>query len=93
MADDAVPAGPLTIGGLHWMAWLFVAFALVDVAWFVVGATFTTNPSPTDLLAYVLQVVPALAAVLLPAALLARHPDAPSRLPILVVGTMLLALV
>jgi len=94
MADDAaVPAGPLTIGGLHWMAWLFVAFALVDVVWFVVGASFGTNPSPTDLLAYVLQVVPALAAVLLPAALLARHPDAPSRLPILVVGTMLLALV
>ncbi len=93
--DDrsAAPAHPITIGGLHWMAWLFIAFALVDVAWFVVGASFATRPSPTDVLAYVLQVVPALAAVLLPAALLARHPDAPGRLPILLAGTMLLALV
>ncbi len=93
--DDrsAAPRGPITIGGLHWMAWLFIAFALVDVAWFVVGASFTTSPSATDLLAYVLQIVPALSAVLLPAALLARHPDAPGRLPVLLAGTMLLALV
>ena len=49
--------------------------------------------SLTDYAFYGLQILPAVAAVLFPAALLARHPDAATRMPVLLLGTSLFALV
>jgi hypothetical protein len=51
------------------------------------------NPSASDVVLYVLRITPAVASILLPAALLARHPDAPSRLQTVLFGTILLAAV
>ena len=49
--------------------------------------------SLSDYAFYGLQILPAVAAVLFPAALLARHPDAATRMPVLLLGTILFALV
>ncbi|MEP6637929.1 MAG: hypothetical protein ABJC39_01145 [Chloroflexota bacterium] len=95
VADDGLePArGPFTILGLHWIGGVFVLFALGDLAWFVVSADLGATPAPADLIVYGLQAFPALAAILFPVALLARHPDAVTRAPVLLLGTILFALV
>jgi hypothetical protein len=96
MHDDTtearVPGGPLAIGGLHPLAWLFVLLALLDLVWFIVNADSAENTSLADAVLYGLLVLPSVAAILLPAALLARHPDAATRAPILLLGTILFAL-
>jgi hypothetical protein len=66
-------------GAGRWLALLFVAFALLDLAWWVVNAHFDANPSLLDIATYGLQIVPSVAGVLFPAALLFRHPDAITR--------------
>lgn len=81
------------LGGLHYMAWVFILLALGDLVWYIVTATFDVPPTPVDVMVYAVQVVPAVAAILFPAALLARHPDAATRLPLLLLGTILYALV
>ena len=91
--EPRVPGGPLAIGGLHPLAWVFILLALVDVIWFIVNADTAEMTSPGDFLFYGLQVLPAVAAILFPAALLARHPDAMRRAPVLLLGTVLFALV
>jgi hypothetical protein len=93
ITEPRVPGGPLAIGGLHPLAWVFILLALVDLVWFIVNADTTTMTSPGDFLFYGLQVLPAVAAILFPAALLARHPDAATRAPVLLLGTVLFALV
>ncbi len=95
LADDAPqPAREgFTIAGLHWIGWVFILFALGDLAWFIFNANLAPNAAPADLLVYALQVFPAIAAILMPAVLLARHPDAATRAPVLLLGTVLFALV
>ena len=97
MQDDTteprVPGGPLAVGGLHPLAWLFIVLALVDLVWFIVNAGSAQLTSKSDYAFYGLQILPAVAAVLFPAALLARHPDAATRMPVLLLGTSLFALV
>src|SRR5258705_11062814 len=93
ITEPRVPGGPLAIGGLHPLAWVFILLALVDLVWFIVNADTTTMTSPGDFLFYGLQVFPAVAAILFPAALLAHHPDAATRAPVLLLGTVLFALV
>jgi hypothetical protein len=92
-SEPRVPGGRLAIGGLHPLAWLFVLLALVDIVWFIVNADVAGMTSLGDIVFYGLQVLPAVAATLFPAALLARHPDAWSRMPVLLLGTILFALV
>jgi hypothetical protein len=87
------PGGPLAIGGLHPIAWVFILLALVDLVWFIVNLDSAQITSFADAVFYGLQVFPAIAAILLPAALLARHPDAARRAPVLLLGTILFALV
>ena len=73
------------------LAWLFVVFAIVDAVWYVLNATFAANTPITDVIAHWVQVVPSVTSILLPAALLARHPDAGWRARTLLVGTIVLA--
>src|SRR6188472_1498624 len=97
MQDEAdetrVPGGALAIGGLHPLAWVFIVLALADLVWFIVNAGSAQMTSLSDYAFYGLQILPAVAAVLFPAALLARHPDAATRMPVLLLGTSLFALV
>jgi hypothetical protein len=88
-----VPGGPLAIGGLHPLAWIFILLALVDLVWFIVNSDPGDLTSLGDLVFYGLQVFPAVAAILFPAALLARHPDAATRMPVLLLGTVVFAIV
>jgi hypothetical protein len=96
---DLVADGPRSrrrrgmLGGLHYMAWVFILLALGDLVWYIVTATFDVQPTPVDVIVYAIQVVPAVVAILLPAALLARHPDATTRMPLLLLGTIFYALV
>jgi hypothetical protein len=76
----------------HPLAWVFVVAAIVDVAWFIGEAQFGANPSLLIIGSYILQVIPSLAGVLLAAALLARHPDAPTRARAIFIGTILFAI-
>ncbi|MEO8436900.1 MAG: hypothetical protein ABI562_00470 [Chloroflexota bacterium] len=92
-ALDPRPVPARTIAGLHWIGWIFVLFALGDLVWFIVNADLGAAPAPADVVVYVLQVLPALAALLFPVALLARHPDAATRAPVLLLGTVLFGLV
>jgi hypothetical protein len=82
-----------SLGGLPWLAWLFVVLALLDVVWFVVDSRLIANPAISDFVVYALQIVPSVVAVLLPAALLSRHPDAMTRARTLLLGTILFAIV
>jgi hypothetical protein len=75
------------------LAAVFVLLALGDLAWFVVNADFAATPALSDVALYALQVVPGVASVLFPAALLARHRDATTRAPVLLLGTIMFALV
>ena len=91
--EPRVPGGPLAIGGLHPLAWIFILLALVDLVWFIVNSDSAQITSLADAVFYGLQVFPAVAAILFPAALLARHPDAATRAPVLLLGTVLFAIV
>jgi hypothetical protein len=91
-ADDD-PRPGFSIGGVHWIAWVFILFALGDLVWLIVNAQLTAAPDFLEFLDYAIKVVPAIVAVLLPAVLLMRHPDAVTRAPGLLFGTFLFALV
>jgi hypothetical protein len=77
------------------IVWVFIVLALGDLAWFIANANLTLGPSPplSDVAVYALQILPAVVSILFPAALLARHPDAASRAPVLLLGVILFALV
>lgn len=91
---DVRGAGPsFRTGGLHPMVWILILFALVDLAWNIVNANLPATANLADDLFYAIQVVPSVVAFLIPAAFLARHRDAPAGLPVLLLGTLLLALV
>ena len=75
------------------LALVFVLLALGDLAWFVVNANLGASPVASDVALYALQVVPGVASVLFPAALLARHHDAATRAPVLLLGTIMFAFV
>lgn len=86
------PEAPRPIGR-RWSAIVFVVLAILDLAWYVASSGVLVNPTPGDLLVHVLRVTPGLAAILLPAALIARHPDVARRIPALLAGAILFAAV
>ena len=86
------PEAPRPIGR-RWSAIVFVVLAIVDLAWYIASSGVLVNPTPGDLLVHVLRVTPGLAAILLPAALIARHPDVARRIPALLAGAILFAAV
>ncbi len=72
-------------------ALLFLGLAIADLYWALTSQPPDPVSSAIDLANYALQVVPSFVSILLPAILLLRHPDAPSRAPVLLFGTILLA--
>ena len=93
LAEARGPHLPDWLEGLPWLAWVFVVLAVGDLAWFVLNAQLASTSTLADLASYALRVVASVSAVLLPAVLLARHPDATTRAPAVVFGTILYALV
>jgi hypothetical protein len=87
------PHLPDVVGRIPWLAWVFVILAVSYLVWFVRSSNVIANPTAADMVVYVLRIVPAVSAILLPAALLARHPDATSRLRTILFGTILFAVV
>lgn len=91
---DQEPRGPHlpdALMALSTTAWVFLLLGLARLIWFV--RDWQLAPSATSALTFAATVVPAVGAVVLPAALALRHPDAPMRAPWLIVGTVLLAAV
>jgi hypothetical protein len=88
-ADD-----PSTARGPHlpdrWPVLLFVLFAAA-AAWRSYAAASTTAWTPETLASFVLGVIPPVCSVLLPAALLTRHPGVGRRARVLLAGTLLFA--
>ena len=76
-----------------WAAWIFVILAIGYIAWYVTHLDVKPAASLADFVVYVLQAVPSATAILLPAAVLARHPDAWSHARTLLFGTILYAAV
>jgi hypothetical protein len=91
-AAMAAPPPPAPVGR-RWPALIFVVLAALDVAWYVYSAGVFVNPTAGDLLVHLLRVTPGLAAILLPAALIARHPDVWRQIPALLAGAILFAAV
>ena len=78
---------------IPWPALVFVALAIADIAWYLRTLDLPAGATLAELAVYVLQILPSVAVILLPAALLARHPDAASRARTLLFGTILYAAV
>ena len=91
--DARGPHLPDVLGRMPWLAWVFVLLAIGDIASYVRNLNVPAGSSIADFAIYVLQVIPSVAVILLPAALLARHPDAMSRARTLLFGTILYAVV
>jgi hypothetical protein len=91
---DEHPAGGLR-GALtrSWLAWIFVLLAIGFIGWYIRTQPLQDKATTMDVVIHVLQLVPSVCAILVPAALLARHPDAQDRASTLLAGTILFALV
>lgn len=72
---------------------VFLGLAAADVAWYLTDQPPPADSSILDLLDYLFELIPAVVAILLPAVLLVRHPDAARRTPVLLFGTLLFAAV
>jgi len=93
---DLEPRGPHlpdAVTRVPYAAWLFGLLALSRLIWFIRETELGPAPAPSVILAYVGGLVPAVVAVLLPAILLLRHPDAWSSARTLLLGTILFAVV
>jgi hypothetical protein len=87
------PHLPDAVTRVPYGTWLFGLLALSRLIWFVRETELGPAPAPSVIVAYVGGLVPAVVAVLLPAILLLRHPDAWSSARTLLLGTILFALV
>jgi len=87
------PRLPDAVTAVSFGTWFFVLLALARLIWFVRETELGPSPGVAVLLGYVGGFVPATVAILLPAALLFRHPDAAMTARTLLVGTILFAAV
>lgn len=87
------PHLPDALTAVPFGTWFFVLLALARLIWFVRETELGPAPDVAVLLGYVGGFVPAVVAILLPAALLLRHPDAATTARTLLVGTILFAVV
>lgn len=87
------PHLPDALAGIPAPAWIFTLLAVVRLIWFVRETNLGPAPEPSTIASFIAGVIPSVVVVLLPAALLVRHPDAPSRARSLFLGTALLAVV
>ena len=94
-ADDDIPRGPHlpdALTALSATALVFLMLAVARVIWFVRDWD-QPAANVTTVVSFAASVVPAVGAVLLPAVLAIRHPDAPIRARALYLGTVLIAFV
>jgi hypothetical protein len=93
LAEPRGPHLPDVFARIPGIAWIFVAVAVARI-WILID-TARLGPAPDPLLVanVVTDAIGSLAALLLPAALLIRHPHAPRRAPMLTVGVVLIAVV
>jgi hypothetical protein len=75
------------------VALVFVALAIGYVVWYVTHSAIKTDASLADFVLYILQAVPSVVAILLPAVILTRHPDAWTSARTLLFGAVLYAAV
>ena len=87
------PHLPDALGRLPPSAWVFVVLALVRLGWALREDALGPSVDAWRIGQVVLFGMPSVVAVLLPAALLARHRDAPARMRVLFAGLVLLAIV
>ncbi len=79
--------------GIPWLALVFIVLACGEILWLIANAALGPAPSVEMVVAFGLGVVPSAVVILLPAALLIRHPDVASRARTLLFGTVLFAAV
>ena len=87
------PHLPDALAGIPWLAWVFIALAIGEIFWLVDNARLGPSPSVELVVSFVLNAISSVAVVLLPAALLSRHPEATARARTLLFGTVLFAAV
>ncbi|MEX1170253.1 MAG: hypothetical protein WEE50_08950, partial [Chloroflexota bacterium] len=75
------------------LAWVFLLLGAARLIWFVRESPPPAPIDPAAIVSYGASLVPSVAVVLLPAALLLRHRDAPARARTLLFGTILFAIV
>ncbi|MFL5674638.1 MAG: hypothetical protein ACJ779_06510 [Chloroflexota bacterium] len=75
------------------LAAVFVILAVVYVVWDALHLTIPPTATVPDYVVYVLQAVPSVAAILLPAAIIWRHPDAWNTVRTILFGAILYAAV
>ena len=85
------PGAPAVLRRIPWLALVFVALAVADLYWMLRQADFLAGMSVGDVIGYGLRLTPGIAAILLPAAVLASHRDSWRRIPTVVFGTILFA--
>jgi hypothetical protein len=93
-ASRGTRGGPGVAGILRripWLALVFVALAVADLYWMLRQSDFLAGMSAGDIIGYGLRVTPGIAAILMPAAVLASHRDSWRRIPTVVFGTILFA--
>jgi hypothetical protein len=86
------PHLPDRMTAVPWLAWVFILLAIFDLGWLIDQARFGAGAGLTEIVVFLLGAIPSVVAFLLPAALLARHPDARLHASVLFYGTILLAL-
>lgn len=91
-AEPRGPHLPDAMARIPRLAWPFILLAAAQLAWAINQAEFTAVPELSSVLWYAMGWIPSMVAVLLPVALLIRHPDVGSRARTLLVGTALIAI-
>ena len=91
--DARPPHLPDRVTAIPPLVWVFVLLAIVDALWFFNHAGFGPSPDASIVLSLAIGLTWSVAACLMPAALLIRHRDAPTRATLLLTGTILFAVV
>ncbi len=92
-AEARGPRLPEAVTRYGAIVWIFVVLGLARLIWFLRESPPVEPIDLATIVTYGAAVVPAVTVVLLPAALLLRHPEAPERARTLFVGTVLFAIV
>lgn len=92
LTEPRGPHLPDALAGIPRLAWPLILLAAGRLAWAINQADFGPVPELSTVVSYVIGSIPPMVAVLLPVALLTRHPDAASRARTLLVGTVLIAI-
>lgn len=87
------PHLPDAITSLGMYFWVFVLLAVARLIWFVRMSPLDNPADLGALFSYIAGITPSIVAILLPAALFLRHPEATTRARTLVIGLVLFAAV